>query len=190
LSRGGPNPAGYQAGAVAPPPRLAAGRASGKPGGRCYVARVEVSINGRRYDVDASGARTLAEAIRDDAELTGTKVACGEGTCGSCTVVVDGRAVLSCLTLAAACDGASILTVEADRPALARLREAFIAEDAFQCGFCTPGQVVTAWAVLRDEAGRPADGRRERVAHAMSGVLCRCTGYQAIIAAICRLVSP
>jgi aerobic-type carbon monoxide dehydrogenase small subunit (CoxS/CutS family) len=83
-----------------------------------------------------------------------------------------------------------VRTVEDLADETAQLRAEFADRGAFQCGFCTPGQVVTAWAVLRDEAGRPAEGRRERIADAMSGVLCRCTGYQAITAAICGLVSP
>ena len=141
-----------------------------------------IRINGREQRLELPPSRSLAEALREDCGLTGTKVACGEGTCGSCTVLVDGRAVLACLTLAVACDGASVETVEGDDPLLERLREAFVAEDAFQCGFCTPGQLMSALALLRGE-GSP--GRAE-VREAMSGNLCRCGAYPGIERAVLR----
>ena len=101
---------------------------------------LRLTINDRLHELEAAPHRSLADVIRTDAALTGTKVACGEGTCGSCTVLVDGRPVLSCLTLAVACDGADVRTVEGGGDdLLERLRAAFTAEDAFQCGFCTPG---------------------------------------------------
>jgi xanthine dehydrogenase YagT iron-sulfur-binding subunit len=112
--------------------------------------------------------------------LTGTKVACGEGTCGSCTVVLDGKAVLSCMTLAVAVDGASIRTVESDGEVLQRLREAFTANDGFQCGFCTPGQLMSALALLE----RTPSPTREEIVDGMSGNLCRCGAYEGILAAV------
>src|SRR5436190_24227294 len=110
--------------------------------------QLRLTINDQRHELDVEPHRPLAEVIRTDAALTGTKVACGEGTCGSCTVLVDDRPVLSCLTLAAACDGVSVRTVEAEGDLLDRLRRAFTEEDGFQCGFCTPGQLMSALALL------------------------------------------
>ena len=111
--------------------------------------RVEITINGRRHELDVPGHRSLADVLRDDLGLTGTKTACREGTCGTCTVLVDDRAVLGCLTLAAACDGSSVRTVEAEGDELLeRLRAAFIASDGLQCGYCTPGQLMSALALL------------------------------------------
>jgi xanthine dehydrogenase YagT iron-sulfur-binding subunit len=110
-------------------------------------------------------------------------VACGEGTCGSCTVLVDGRAVLSCLTLAAACDGADVQTVEGGDALLERLQTAFTTEDAFQCGFCTPGQLLSAVALLR----RTPHPTRDEIRAGMSGNLCRCGAYPAIERAVARV---
>src|SRR5581483_1058347 len=100
--------------------------------------RLRLTINDQPLELDVEPHRALADVIRSDAALTGTKVACGEGTCGSCTVLLDERPVLACLTLAGACDGAAVDTVEGSDELLERLRAAFTAEDAFQCGFCTP----------------------------------------------------
>jgi aerobic-type carbon monoxide dehydrogenase small subunit (CoxS/CutS family) len=142
--------------------------------------QVRVDINGERHERDVPGELTLASLLRDDLGLTGTKVACGEGTCGSCTVLVDGHAVLSCLTLAAAIDGAEVRTVESDGELLGRLREAFTANDGFQCGFCTPGQLMSALALL-ETTPSPS---REQIVDAMSGNLCRCGAYEGIVGAV------
>jgi xanthine dehydrogenase YagT iron-sulfur-binding subunit len=139
-------------------------------------------VNGRPYRLDVADVEPLADVLRDRLGLTGTKVACAEGTCGSCTVVVDGRAVLSCLTLAVACDGAEVRTVESDGELLERLREAFTAEDGFQCGFCTPGQLMSALALLE----RVEQPSREEIVEAMSGNLCRCGAYEGIRGAVER----
>ena len=144
--------------------------------------QLRLTINDQRHELDVEPHRPLAEVIRTDAALTGTKVACGEGTCGSCTVLVDGRAVLSCLTLAVACDGADVRTVEGDDELLGRLQAAFTAEDAFQCGFCTPGQLLSAVALLR---ANPHPTRAE-IRAGMSGNLCRCGAYPAIERAVAR----
>jgi xanthine dehydrogenase YagT iron-sulfur-binding subunit len=144
--------------------------------------QVTLEVNGSPHDVEVGAGEPLSTVLRDRLEMTGTKVACGEGTCGSCTVVVDGRPVLSCLTLAAACDGASVRTVEWDGELLARLRDAFTAEDGFQCGFCTPGQLMSAVALLERS---PAPDRDEIIA-AMSGNLCRCGAYEGIALAVAR----
>jgi aerobic-type carbon monoxide dehydrogenase small subunit (CoxS/CutS family) len=142
--------------------------------------QVRVDINGERHERDVPGELTLASLLRDDLGLTGTKVACGEGTCGSCTVLVDGHAVLSCLTLVAAIDGAEVRTVESDSELLGRLREAFTANDGFQCGFCTPGQLMSALALL-ETTPSPS---REQIVDAMSGNLCRCGAYEGIADAV------
>jgi aerobic-type carbon monoxide dehydrogenase small subunit (CoxS/CutS family) len=144
--------------------------------------QVRLTINDQRHELEVEPHRPLADVIRTDAALTGTKVACGEGTCGSCTVLVDGRAVLSCLTLAVACDGADVRTVEGDDELLGRLQAAFTAEDAFQCGFCTPGQLLSAVALLRANPSPSAADIRA----GMSGNLCRCGAYPAIERAVAR----
>jgi xanthine dehydrogenase YagT iron-sulfur-binding subunit len=145
--------------------------------------QLRLTINDRLHELEAEPHRSLADVIRTDAALTGTKVACGEGTCGSCTVLLDGRAVLSCLTLAVACDGADVRTVEGGGDdLLERLRAAFTAEDAFQCGFCTPGQLLAAVALLRSTP-RPT---AEEIRAGMSGNLCRCGAYPAIERAVAR----
>jgi aerobic-type carbon monoxide dehydrogenase small subunit (CoxS/CutS family) len=143
---------------------------------------LRLTINDRLHELEAEPHRSLADVIRTDAALTGTKVACGEGTCGSCTVLVDGRPVLSCLTLAVACDGADVRTVEGGDDLLERLRAAFTAEDAFQCGFCTPGQLLAAVALLRSTP-QPTP---EEIRTGMSGNLCRCGAYPAIERAVAR----
>jgi aerobic-type carbon monoxide dehydrogenase small subunit (CoxS/CutS family) len=142
--------------------------------------QVRVDINGERHERDVPGELTLASLLRDDLGLTGTKVACGEGTCGSCTVLLDGRAVLSCLTLVAAIDGSDVRTVESDGELLGRLRQAFTANDGFQCGFCTPGQLMSALALL-ETTPSPS---REQIVDAMSGNLCRCGAYEGIVDAV------
>src|SRR5579871_2009566 len=144
--------------------------------------RLRLTINDQLHELDVEPHRALADVIRTDAALTGTKVACGEGTCGTCTVLVDGRPVLSCLTLAAACEGADVRTVEDGDELLERLRTAFTAEDAFQCGFCTPGQLLSAVALLR-RTPRPT---AEQIRSGMSGNLCRCGAYPAIERAVAR----
>src|SRR4249919_8727 len=144
--------------------------------------QLRLTINDRPHELEVEPHRPLADVIRTDAALTGTKVACGEGTCGSCTVLVDDRPVLSCLTLAAACDGASVRTVEAEGDLLDRLRRAFTEEDGFQCGFCTPGQLMSAVALLERTPHPSAD----EIVTAMSGNLCRCGAYEGIALAVAR----
>ncbi len=122
--------------------------------------------------------------LREQVGLTGTKIACAEGTCGACTVLVDGRAVLSCILLAAQADGSAVTTIEGlgDEGALSALQRAFVEEDALQCGFCTAGQVVSATALLA-ATPRPTS---EQVREAMSGNLCRCGAYPGIERAVLR----
>jgi aerobic-type carbon monoxide dehydrogenase small subunit (CoxS/CutS family) len=143
---------------------------------------VTLEVNGQRYTVQPEGRRLLA-VLRDDLELLGTKLACGEGACGACAVLVDGKAVNSCLLLAEATAGHEVVTIEglsADRAVA--VQEAFVAEDALQCGFCTPGQVVSATALLEREP-RPT---REQIHEAMAGNICRCGAYPKIERAILR----
>jgi aerobic-type carbon monoxide dehydrogenase small subunit (CoxS/CutS family) len=146
--------------------------------------RVRVTLNGEVMTADVDPMSTLAELIRGDAGLLGTKIACAEGTCGACTVLVDGAPTLSCILLALQADGADVRTVEglAEDGALSPLQQAFMAEDAFQCGFCTPGQLASATALL---AANPAPTAAE-VRHGMAGNLCRCGAYPKIERAVLR----
>jgi xanthine dehydrogenase YagT iron-sulfur-binding subunit len=142
--------------------------------------QVRLTINEQPHELDVAPHRSLADVLRTDLALTGTKVACGEGTCGTCTVLLDGRAVLSCLTLAAACDGGELRTVEGSGGLLERLRAAFTAHDGFQCGFCTPGQLMSAVALLE----RTPQPTRAEIRVAMAGNLCRCGAYEGIEQAV------
>jgi len=139
---------------------------------------VELRINGETYEVDANVGRSLAQALREDLGLTGTKIACGEGHCGACTVMLDGVPTLSCITLLHTVDGREVTTIEGlrDHP----LVHAFVRTDAVQCGFCTPGQIVSAAALV---AANPEPSKDE-IRHAMSGNLCRCGTYPKIEEAI------
>jgi aerobic-type carbon monoxide dehydrogenase small subunit (CoxS/CutS family) len=143
---------------------------------------VAIEVNGQSYAVEPGGRRLLA-VLRDDLELLGTKLACGEGACGACAVLLDGRPVNSCLLVAEAAAGHEIVTIEglsAERAAA--VAEAFVAEDALQCGYCTPGQVVSATALLE----RVPQPSREQIHEAMAGNICRCGAYPKIERAILR----
>ena len=143
---------------------------------------IALEINGQAYLVEPAGRRLLA-VLRDDLELLGTKLACGEGACGACAVLVDGRPVNSCLLLAEAAEGHGIVTIEGLSTGRATaIQEAFVAEDALQCGFCTPGQIVSATALLE----RLPHPTREQIHDAMAGNLCRCGAYPKIERAILR----
>jgi aerobic-type carbon monoxide dehydrogenase small subunit (CoxS/CutS family) len=137
----------------------------------------EVRVNGGTYEVDAPVGRSLAQWLREDLGLTGTKIACNEGHCGACTVQVDGVPVLSCITLVHRVDG-EVTTIEGLREH--PMVDAFVRTDALQCGFCTPGQIVSATAlVARNPTPTP-----DEVRHAMAGNLCRCGTYPKIEEAI------
>jgi aerobic-type carbon monoxide dehydrogenase small subunit (CoxS/CutS family) len=145
--------------------------------------RLSLEVNGERHDVGVEPSRRLVDVLRDDLGLTGTKVGCGEGACGACAVLVDGRPVASCLLLAAQVEGRAIVTIEGlSREGPTPLQEAFVAEDALQCGYCTPGQIVTATALL---AAVPRPSPAE-IRTAMAGNLCRCGAYPKIERAILR----
>jgi len=143
---------------------------------------VTLQVNGRARRLRLDSRVTLLDALRDHLELTGTKKGCDQGACGACTVLLDGRRVLSCLVLAAQCDGRAVTTIEglAIDGRLHPLQEAFIRRDGFQCGYCTPGQIMSAVALL--EEGRA--GSDEEIREFMSGNLCRCGAYPNIVAAI------
>ena len=135
-------------------------------------------MNGHKTVVGGPAGTTLAEALREHLRLTGTKVACGEGHCGACTVLVDGMPTLSCLTLVHTLGGRRVTTIEGlrDHPMV----DAFVRADALQCGFCTPGQIVSAVALVEAEP----EPTTERIRHAMAGNLCRCGAYPKIEEAI------
>jgi carbon-monoxide dehydrogenase small subunit len=145
---------------------------------------ITVTVNGRAYRRQVEPRVHLADFLRHDLGLTGTHIGCEQGVCGNCTVIVDGEAVKSCLMFAAQADGQHVATVEslADGDELHPLQTAFKEAHALQCGYCTPGVLMTAMAIAA-EGGRPTRGElREQLA----GVLCRCTGYQNIITAVER----
>jgi xanthine dehydrogenase YagT iron-sulfur-binding subunit len=143
---------------------------------------IQLVVNGVSHTLDLAPWTTLLDALRDHLALSGTKKGCDHGQCGACTVLVDGRRVNSCLTLAVMKDGAEITTVEglAKDGALHPLQQAFIDHDAFQCGYCTPGQICSAAGLLVEGHAHDADEIREL----MSGNLCRCGAYPNIVAAI------
>jgi aerobic carbon-monoxide dehydrogenase small subunit len=144
--------------------------------------KIRIEVNGDPYQLEVENRRTLSEVIRDDLKLLGTKKMCDMGECGSCTVIMDGKAVPSCLVLAVDADGKKIQTIEgvAQGMTLDPIQEEFIQRGAIQCGFCTPGMVLTAKAFLAKNP-RPTE---EEVKQAISGNLCRCTGYVRIVEAI------
>jgi xanthine dehydrogenase YagT iron-sulfur-binding subunit len=143
---------------------------------------LSLQVNGSPQKLQLDSRVTLLDALREELGLTGTKKGCDQGACGACTVLVDGKRVLSCLTLAAQCEGREVTTIEGLAPdgGLHPLQEAFIRHDGFQCGFCTPGQIMSAVALL--EEGRA--GSDEEIREFMSGNLCRCGAYPNIVAAI------
>ncbi|MDP8240978.1 MAG: (2Fe-2S)-binding protein [Candidatus Hatepunaea meridiana] len=143
---------------------------------------INLTINGLSYEVAVEPRQTLAELLRYDLGLTGTKIGCGIGDCGACTVLLDGVPVFSCLTLAMEADGCDVLTIEgvADNGKLHPIQQAFVDIGAIQCGFCTPGMVLNTLALLRKNP-HPTEAEIRR---ALSGNLCRCTGYQKIVEAV------
>ena len=144
---------------------------------------ITFELNGKNVDVDVPVRTTLADCIRHHLMQTGTHVGCEHGVCGACTVIVNGEAVRSCLMLAVQAEGANVTTVEGLTPpeGLSPLQQSFREHHALQCGFCTPGFLTTAHALL----SREPDATEERVRHVLSGNLCRCTGYIPIIEAVC-----
>ena len=144
--------------------------------------RIALDVNGTAHDVEVEPRRTLVDVLRHDLGYTGTHVGCEQGVCGACTVLLDGEPVRSCLVFGVQADGAQVQTVEGlgDQEHLSPLQEIFSSAHALQCGFCTPGMMLTAAALLEDTPN-PTD---DDIRWAISGNLCRCTGYQNIINAV------
>jgi len=150
--------------------------------------RVELTVNGERREADVWAGESLLFALRERLGLPGSKNACEQGECGSCSVLLDGQLVCSCLVLAAQADGHDVVTVEglASNGELHHVQDAFVRAGAVQCGFCTPGLVVAA-ADLLQRSARPSD---DEIREALSGNLCRCTGYQKILEAVRLAAGP
>jgi aerobic-type carbon monoxide dehydrogenase small subunit (CoxS/CutS family) len=153
-------------------------------GGRLMDAAISFTVNGQKRTVTTDPQRPLLDVLREDLHLTGTKYGCGEATCGSCTVLVDGTCVPSCSTPVAQIADKTVLTIEglADGDTLHPVQEAFLTEGAFQCGFCTPGMILTTVALLKEEPN-PTD---EQILAALDRNLCRCCGYPKILKAVRR----
>jgi aerobic carbon-monoxide dehydrogenase small subunit len=152
---------------------------------------ITVTVNGRLVTRSVPSRLTLADFLRDELRLTGTHLGCEHGVCGACSVFVDGRSARACLTLAVQVDGSRVDTVEGldAYEETSRLREAFSERGGLQCGFCTPGFLVTAVELLRDtDAEKPLT--EDAVRKALSGNICRCTGYQGIVAAVLDAANP
>ena len=147
-----------------------------------YKSIVELTVNGTTHTIEVKSNWTLLKVLRDKLCLTGTKGGCEKGECGACTVLMNGQPILSCLTLAVAADKQEILTIEglAENGTLHPIQQAFIDHGAIQCGFCTPGMILSAKALL-DENPHPTE---EEIRDRINGNICRCTGYAKIVAAI------
>ncbi|MEI6135304.1 MAG: (2Fe-2S)-binding protein [Desulfomonile sp.] len=143
---------------------------------------IRLTVNGEPLEAAVAQNQTLVQFLREDLGLTGTKHGCGLGDCGACTVILDGKAVNSCLVLAIQANGSEVLTIEglAENGKLHPLQQAFVDKGAIQCGFCTPGMILSAKALL-EEKPNPTE---LEIRTALSGNLCRCTGYQKIVEAI------
>ena len=143
---------------------------------------ISLVVNGTRRDLDVEPRRLLVQALREDLDLTGTHVGCDTSQCGACTVHVDGKAMKSCTMLAVQADGSAVTTIEgmADGDTLHPLQNAFWEKHGLQCGFCTPGMIMTAADLL----ARNPDPSDDEIRHAIEGNMCRCTGYQNIVAAV------
>ena len=146
------------------------------------VHTIHIKVNDRQEEVQVPSHMTLLRMIRDELALTGTKNGCEAGECGACTVLLNGEPVNSCMVLAAECDGAELYTVEGltENGTLDRLQETFIEQNAIQCGFCTPGMLISAYALIQ----RNPHPSQEEIEEALVGNLCRCTGYKRIIKAV------
>ena len=173
--------------------------------GETVGVRTSLRVNDTTHELALDPRLTLLDALRDVLNLTGTKKGCDQGACGACTVIIDGQRVLSCLTLAAACEGQHVVTIEglAGGDELHPMQFAFLHCDGFQCGYCTPGQILSAVCVVREvQAGVPShvtpDVRQtvnsatltdEEIRERMSGNLCRCAAYPNIVAAVRQVLN-
>lgn len=144
--------------------------------------KIKIKVNGQKYEREVAPTTTLLRFIREDLGLTGTKEGCGAGECGACTVIMNGRTVNSCMVLAVEADGSAVETVESEAKGTkpSKLQEAFIRHHAVQCGFCTPGMLMSIRALLK-EIPRPSE---HQIREAIEGNFCRCTGYRQIIEAV------
>ena len=149
--------------------------------------KITLMVNGSKRMVVTDPARPLLDVLREELHLTGTKYGCGEGQCGACTVLIDGRRALSCVTPVGQVDGKKITTIEgfADGDSLHPIQQAFLDEGAIQCGYCTPGMILSAAALLKNNP-KPTD---EQIKEGMNGNICRCNGYTKIINAVRRAAS-
>ena len=152
-----------------------------------FTRTIRVEVNGRVETHEVEPRQHLVDFLREDCGLTGSHLGCEHGVCGACTLEIDGAPARSCITFAVACEGSRIRTLEAFEhdPLMARLRDAFSAEHALQCGYCTPGMLMTA----RDIVLRLPQADEARIRHELAGNLCRCTGYRGIVRAIARVLA-
>ena len=150
-------------------------------------AVLNITVNGEKYTREIAEDRTLLDFLREDLALTGTKKGCGEGDCGACTVMLDGRSVNSCLTPALLCEGSEVITIEGIEKdgELSEIQQAFIRHGAIQCGFCSPGMIVSSEYLLK----KNPDPTEEEIRRGLSGNLCRCTGYQQMVDAITEVAA-
>jgi aerobic carbon-monoxide dehydrogenase small subunit len=150
------------------------------------VTTIALVVNGRPVRADVEPRTHLADFLREHLNLTGTNLGCEQGVCGACTLQLGGAPVRSCIAFAVACDGADVRTIEGfdDDPLMAELRAAFSTEHALQCGYCTPGMLISA----RDIVTRFPDADEARVRYELAGNLCRCTGYVGIVRAVMRVL--
>jgi carbon-monoxide dehydrogenase small subunit len=150
------------------------------------MKRLSLTVNRKAVQAEVEPRTHLADFLRESRGLTGTNLGCEHGVCGACTIEIDGAPTRSCIAFAVACEGASVRTIEdfEDDPVMAQLRDAFTAEHALQCGYCTPGMLITA----RDIVMRLPDADEARIRKELSGNLCRCTGYMGIVRAIQRVL--
>lgn len=174
--------ASLRAAGLSPPAAGIVREVSASPPLAAHTMPIMLRVNNREHRLDLDPRTSLLDALREELALGGSKKGCDHGQCGACTVLVDGRRVLSCLTLAATASGRQVTTIEglAQGDRLHPVQEAFLAHDAFQCGYCTPGQIVSAVGLLAE--GCPAEPAQIR--ECMSGNLCRCGAYPNIVAAI------
>ena len=147
-----------------------------------FNIKVSINVNGINYCREIDPTVRLIDFLRDELKLKGTKEGCGEGECGACTVILNGKTINSCLMLASSADGKNVVTIEgvADKDKLHPIQEAFMEVGAVQCGYCTPGMILSAKALL----DKNPNAKEEEIKVALSGNLCRCTGYKKIIQAV------
>ena len=147
-----------------------------------FSIKVSINVNGVNYDKDIDPSLRLIDFLREELKLKGTKEGCGEGECGACTVIVEGKPINSCLMLASSVDGKNVITIEgvSDNNKLHPIQEAFMEVGAVQCGYCTPGMILSAKALL----DKNPNANEEEIKSSLSGNLCRCTGYKKIIQAV------